>query len=63
MTEILKIWFWNAGGFLERLTCDCGCEEFVDIAISDEDGDAFECSGCSGYSRQLMEYRSEKHGR
>ena len=56
----LRVSFWTLAGRLERLTCDCGSDEFATVAFSDGDGDAFECLNCGKYSRWLKEYRSER---
>ena len=58
--KVLKVWFWNTAGRRERLTCDCGSDEFATVECSEGDGDAFECLNCGEYSRWLKEYRSER---
>jgi len=52
----MKIKFQNSAGHWEVLTCDCSNDEW-ELALSDEQGDAFECTQCGEYSQQIQTYR------
>jgi len=55
----MKIKFQNSAGHWEVLTCDCGNNQW-ELALSDEQGDAFKCTKCGKYSPYIQNSKEIK---
>lgn len=54
----MKIKYRNNAGNWESLICSCDNDNW-DLAISDKDGDAFECVKCGEMSQDFTEYQAD----
>lgn len=54
----MKVWFWNKEGRSERLSCDCGSDDWK-IHIEDCEGTVFMCLKCEEPTRYFQQFRTE----